>query len=298
MSGAAGDAVVELRRVVEPGRLECWLALRCARRGTLALHDDQHGTVARRGFGGDSGTIGVEIAKEAHRTARVVDGRSRHDDRLHAAQVHRAPCRRVTAWCQLLDPPTCCRHQVEIHDEGALGDVLPRGHNAEHALVRRIRATADLEQQLLAIGRPQLVGLHREVIDEAPALLPVRHDEAAWWAITIDCVDTRTVAAFWSAIFDTAVVEPGPDRPGWLRLQPLGPDQPPFINLQPVDAPKVDKVRLHIDVLVRYIDPAVQRVIALGGSDTGEREHLPRGRIALMRDPEGNEFCLLAPPDA
>jgi predicted enzyme related to lactoylglutathione lyase len=120
--------------------------------------------------------------------------------------------------------------------------------------------------------------------------------ESAWWAITIDCVDPGTVAAFWSGIFDCSVVEPGPDRPSWLRLQPFGPDQPPFINLQPVDEPKVGKVRLHIDVLVQDIDAAVDRVVALGGSDTGGREQLPRGRIAVMCDPEGNEFCLLAPP--
>ena len=59
---------------------------------------------------------------------------------------------------------------------------------------------------------------------------------------------------------------------------------------------RVGKARIHIDVLVDDIEPAVERVIALGGDDSGAREQLPRGRIAVMRDPEGNEFCLLAPP--
>jgi predicted enzyme related to lactoylglutathione lyase len=120
--------------------------------------------------------------------------------------------------------------------------------------------------------------------------------EGAWWAVTIDCVDPSRVAAFWSDMLDTAVVEPGPDRPGWLRLRPFGPDQPPFINLQPVDGPKVGKVRLHLDVLVRDLDTAIERVVALGGSALRQREQLPRGTIAVMADPEGNEFCLLAPP--
>lgn len=120
--------------------------------------------------------------------------------------------------------------------------------------------------------------------------------DGAWWAITIDCNDPGAAASFWSAILDCAAVEPGPDRPGWLRLQPFGPDQPPFINLQPVAEPKVGKVRLHIDVLVQDVDSAVARVVSLGGSDTGEREELPRGRIAVMCDPAGNEFCLVAPP--
>jgi len=120
--------------------------------------------------------------------------------------------------------------------------------------------------------------------------------DGAWWAITIDCHDPGAVARFWSAIFHCDVVEPGPDRPGWLRLQPFGSEQPPYINLQPVSEPKVGKVRLHIDVVVQDIDRAVDRVVALGGRDMGKREQMPRGRIAVMRDPEGNEFCLLAPP--
>jgi predicted enzyme related to lactoylglutathione lyase len=119
--------------------------------------------------------------------------------------------------------------------------------------------------------------------------------QASWWAITIDCEDPRLVASFWSDLFGCAVVEPGADRRGWLRLQPLGSDGP-FMNFQPVQEPRVGKVRIHVDVLVDEIDVVVERVVALGGADTGAREDLPRGRIAVMRDPEGNEFCLLAPP--
>jgi predicted enzyme related to lactoylglutathione lyase len=118
---------------------------------------------------------------------------------------------------------------------------------------------------------------------------------ATWWAVTIDCNEPRRVAEFWAALLDCAVTDPGPDRPGWLRLQPRGPDGP-FMNLQPVDEPRSGKVRIHVDVLVDDPDAAVERVLELGGSDTGAREVLPRGRIAIMRDPEGNEFCLLAPP--
>lgn len=116
-----------------------------------------------------------------------------------------------------------------------------------------------------------------------------------WWAVTIDCNDPSTVARFWSAVFSTPIIDPGPDRPNWLRLQPFGRNGP-FLNFQPVHEPRLGKVRLHLDVLVEDIDAAVDHVVALGGTDTGSREILPRGHIAVMRDPEGNEFCLLAPP--
>jgi predicted enzyme related to lactoylglutathione lyase len=118
---------------------------------------------------------------------------------------------------------------------------------------------------------------------------------AAWWAVTIDCQDPRRVADFWAALFDCDVIEVGADRPGWLRLRAGGAGVP-FINFQPVDEPTSGKVRIHLDVLVEDPAAGVERVLELGGTDTGVREELPRGRIAVMRDPEGNEFCLLAPP--
>jgi predicted enzyme related to lactoylglutathione lyase len=116
-----------------------------------------------------------------------------------------------------------------------------------------------------------------------------------WWAVTIDCVDPVRVAAFWSALLGAPVEEPGPDRPGWLRLRPLAPHGP-MVNFQPVAEPKVGKARIHLDVLVDDIEDAVAHVVRLGGTDTGARESLPRGRIAVVKDPEGNELCLLAAP--
>ena len=118
---------------------------------------------------------------------------------------------------------------------------------------------------------------------------------AIWWAVTVDCNDPRRVAEFWAALFGTDLIEPGADRPGWLRLQPRG-SGGPFINFQPVEQRKVGKVRIHLDVFVDDLEGGVRRVVVLGGSDTGSREQLPRGQIAVVRDPEGNEFCLLAPP--
>jgi predicted enzyme related to lactoylglutathione lyase len=118
---------------------------------------------------------------------------------------------------------------------------------------------------------------------------------ATWWALTVDCNEPRRVAEFWSAVLDCPVIDPGADRAGWFRLQPFAPDAP-FMNFQPVKEPKVGKTRIHVDILVDDLHAAVDRVVGLGATDTGTREDLPRGRIAVMRDPEGNEFCLLAPP--
>ena len=102
---------------------------------------------------------------------------------------------------------------------------------------------------------------------------------ATWWAITVDCNDPRRVAGFWAALLDCEITELGADRPGWLRVHPRGSDGP-FMNFQPVDEPRVGKVRIHVDVLVADPARAVEQVLELGGTDTGAREELPRGRIA------------------
>lgn len=83
-----------------------------------------------------------------------------------------------------------------------------------------------------------------------------------------------------------------PDGCGFSHVGHLG----PLLNFQPVDEARNEKVRLHLDILVDEIDAGVRQVVALGGGDTGRREELPRGRVAIMLDPEGNEFCLLGAP--
>ncbi len=106
--------------------------------------------------------------------------------------------------------------------------------------------------------------------------------------ITVDCVDPRLLADFWSALLDREVTVP---LPGWLRIGRRGGSEP-VINFQPVPEPKHDKVRIHLDLVVEDIDEGVAAVIGLGGGSTGERHDYDEGVVLVMADPEGNEFCL------
>ena len=105
--------------------------------------------------------------------------------------------------------------------------------------------------------------------------------------MTVDCVDPVRLAAFWGALLD---VDPQPGLPGWVQLESPNAHQP-RINFQPVPEPKRGKVRIHLDVSVDDIDAAIERVVELGGSDTGERHEYPEGTVVVLNDPEGNEFC-------
>ncbi|MDG4669184.1 VOC family protein [Mycobacterium sp. 236(2023)] len=110
-----------------------------------------------------------------------------------------------------------------------------------------------------------------------------------WSGLTIDCVDPARLAAFWGAMLSRDV-EPG--LPGWKHLASRH-DYEPRINFQPVPEPRSAKVRIHLDVTVDDISAAIERVLELGGRETGERHEYPEGIVVVLGDPEGNEFCIV-----
>ena len=117
----------------------------------------------------------------------------------------------------------------------------------------------------------------------------------AWAGVTIDCRDPRLVAGFWSTLLAVPARPAGPDRPGWFRIGPAV-DGGPVLNFQPVPEPKAGKARVHLDLWVDDLQGSIELVERLGGALGGDLQVLERGRIAVMTDPEGNEFCLIAAP--
>jgi predicted enzyme related to lactoylglutathione lyase len=117
----------------------------------------------------------------------------------------------------------------------------------------------------------------------------------AWAGVTIDCREPRRVAEFFSALLDVPARPAGPDRAGWFRLGPAVRGGP-VLNFQPVAEAKAGKTPVHLDLWVEDLEEAIQHVEELGGRRAAEVQELERGRIAIMADPEGNEFCLIAAP--
>ncbi len=114
----------------------------------------------------------------------------------------------------------------------------------------------------------------------------------AWAEVTIDCRDAERVATFWSALLGVAA-ESGSE--GWFHLGPMVRGGP-RINIQPVPETKVGKTRVHLDIWVDDVDAAIALVEELGGAHTGEVHTGPEWVDVVMTDPEGTEFCLVAPP--
>jgi hypothetical protein len=125
------------------------------------------------------------------------------------------------------------------------------------------------------------------------------HGLARWWADLLayeieDCDDLVTRLLTEGVIQDSDVVR----IEGRLFFadavaarDPAG--RGPRMYFQQVPEPKTAKNRVHLDIPVdpSTLDDQVERVTGMGASLVGyntQGDH----RSAVMRDPEGNEFCL------
>jgi len=98
-------------------------------------------------------------------------------------------------------------------------------------------------------------------------------------------------AKFWGTLLGEAPRDVG--RPGWFRIGPLE-GGGPAITFQPVGELKTVKNRVHLDIQVDDLEAAADLVGQLGGSGPMSRTDYREGTVAVMADPEGNEFCVVA----
>ena len=105
--------------------------------------------------------------------------------------------------------------------------------------------------------------------------------------VTIDCRDTRELARFWVAALGAEIIHEVDDG-GMLVLSSAGNVD---IGLQQVAEPRAGKNRLHLDLGAPDRPAEVARLVTLGA--TVVEEHVFPGMAwSVLRDPEGNEFCV------
>jgi predicted enzyme related to lactoylglutathione lyase len=69
--------------------------------------------------------------------------------------------------------------------------------------------------------------------------------------------------------------------------------------LQRVDDPKTSKNRLHLDLRAADFERELDRVLAAGARRMNEEPLAEHGWTwHVLADPDGNEFCLIQPPEA
>ena len=106
-------------------------------------------------------------------------------------------------------------------------------------------------------------------------------------AITIDCANPERLAEFWAAALD---YERRPPSSEFLVLADPS-ARGPRLLFQQVPEPKAVKNRVHLDLGAEDEDAEVERLVRLGATRV-EKVDRDDGGWTVMRDPEGNEFCV------
>jgi predicted enzyme related to lactoylglutathione lyase len=103
--------------------------------------------------------------------------------------------------------------------------------------------------------------------------------------LTFDCVDALRVARFWAAALGSDVDEDSTAERAYVEAAGWG---GPNIWFRGGREPKAAPNRVHLDLrALTTMAEEVERLAALGA------EVVERHRdITVMRDPEGNEFCV------
>lgn len=109
-------------------------------------------------------------------------------------------------------------------------------------------------------------------------------------ALVLDVNDLDRMARFWSEFLRMKVTEQGAD---WAALEPLGPGGP-ALALQRVPEGKRSKNRMHLDLAVVDVVEFGERAQFLGAQPASPLHDLGSRPWQVWRDPEGNEFCLVA----
>ncbi len=106
-------------------------------------------------------------------------------------------------------------------------------------------------------------------------------------ALVVDCADPPVLARWWSRLTGGDV---DVDDDGDATLQTsIG----VVIDFLKVPEAKAVKNRLHIDLRTTDLAAAAEQALDLGA--TRADDVYSGGDWRVLRDPEGNEFCLLAP---
>jgi predicted enzyme related to lactoylglutathione lyase len=110
---------------------------------------------------------------------------------------------------------------------------------------------------------------------------------------TIDVDDLDAAVTFWSSALG-AVTETGSPASHHIYRKLRLPDANVRVLLQRTDDAKASKNRMHIDLETDDVEAEVKRLEALGTSRWDHQTE--RGYdFWVMRDPWGNEFCVLQP---
>ena len=113
--------------------------------------------------------------------------------------------------------------------------------------------------------------------------------------VVINTSDMRRAVDFWCAALGYRPREAAWD-PEFMMLQPPDGRGLP-VSLQLSDHDRLQPVRVHLDLYTSEQDRHVRRLVDLGASEVTGWPYPPDADFIVLRDPDGNEFCVIDHPE-
>jgi catechol 2,3-dioxygenase-like lactoylglutathione lyase family enzyme len=113
--------------------------------------------------------------------------------------------------------------------------------------------------------------------------------------VVINVQDMDRAVDFWTAAL--GYVQHKRDwNPEFMKLvDPAGRRLP--VSLQLADSPPKEPVRVHLDLYTTEQAHHVERLVGLGATRVDEWPYPDEADFIIMRDPDGNEFCVIDHPE-
>lgn len=104
-------------------------------------------------------------------------------------------------------------------------------------------------------------------------------------SIVVNCVDIELMTRFWTQALDMVA---GSDDP---EFRVLGGGKGINLSLQVARTPVTARDQMHLDLYSDDAPAQIRRLVELGATFVRENDD-PADTYTVLRDPEGNEFCV------
>ncbi len=109
--------------------------------------------------------------------------------------------------------------------------------------------------------------------------------------VVVNVSDMERAVGFWSAALGYRPREGGWDPEFMMLVDPSGRRTP--VSLQLTDRPPAEPVRVHLDLYTSDQDRHVHRLVGLGATVAEKWAYPEDPDFVVLRDPDGNEFCVI-----
>lgn len=109
--------------------------------------------------------------------------------------------------------------------------------------------------------------------------------------VVVNVQDMERAVRFWTAALGYRRREADWDAEFQMLVDPRGRHLP--VSLQLAGAPPREPVRLHLDLYTDAQAAQVERLVALGATRVDEWPYPDDADFVVLRDPDGNEFCVI-----